>query len=110
MRQRENLQLATGLRSARLTLEQSRKIHEATLEILERVGARLYSQEALDMMTKAGVRSVMAIEPTFRLAWWSGHCRRPPSRSRCMTARASRPWTLAGTAAITARAPTASTL
>ena len=53
--QRENLQLAEGLRCARLSTEQCRKIHDATLEVLERVGARLYNQEALDIMARAGV-------------------------------------------------------
>ena len=53
--QRENLQLAEGLRCARLSAEQCQKIHDATLEVMEQVGARLYSQEALDIMAKAGV-------------------------------------------------------
>ena len=37
--QRENLQLAEGLRCARLSVEQCQKIHDATLEVMEQVGA-----------------------------------------------------------------------
>ena len=55
-KQRENLQLAEGLKCARLSDEQCQKIHDATLEVMDRVGARLYSQHALDIMAKAGVR------------------------------------------------------
>jgi trimethylamine--corrinoid protein Co-methyltransferase len=38
----------------RLTEMQSRKIHEASLEILERVGVRLYLDEAVQLIQKAG--------------------------------------------------------
>jgi trimethylamine--corrinoid protein Co-methyltransferase len=55
----------TGLRSndrsfssvqfRRLSDEQCQKLHWACLEILERTGVRLYDQEALDLLKKAGV-------------------------------------------------------
>ncbi len=40
----------------RLSERQFRQIHEASLEILERVGVRLYLAEAVDMLKKAGAR------------------------------------------------------
>jgi len=43
-----------GAQYARLSPEQCQKIHNASLEILARTGARLYDQEALDLMKKAG--------------------------------------------------------
>ncbi len=39
---------------ARLSDEQCRRIHWASLEMLERVGVRLYFQEAVDLLKKAG--------------------------------------------------------
>ena len=39
---------------ARLSEEQCRKMHWASLEMLERVGVRLYLQEAIDLLKKAG--------------------------------------------------------
>lgn len=39
---------------ARLSSEQCRKLHNASLEILARTGARLYDQEAIDLLKKAG--------------------------------------------------------
>lgn len=39
---------------ARLSEEQCRKIHWASLEMLERVGVRLYLQEAIDLLKRAG--------------------------------------------------------
>jgi trimethylamine--corrinoid protein Co-methyltransferase len=41
-------------RYMRLTREQCQKIHEASLQILERTGVRLFDQEALDLVSKAG--------------------------------------------------------
>lgn len=38
----------------RLSKDQCRRIHWASLEILERVGIRLYLQEAIDLLKKAG--------------------------------------------------------
>ena len=38
----------------RLADEQCQKIHWACLEVLERTGVRLYEQEALDLVVKAG--------------------------------------------------------
>jgi len=38
----------------RLSEGQCRKIHEASLEILDRVGVRLYLEEAVDLLRKAG--------------------------------------------------------
>ena len=39
---------------ARLTRSQTRKIHWASLEILERIGVRLHDQEAIDLLRKGG--------------------------------------------------------
>ena len=39
-----------------LSEEQFRLMHEASLEILERVGARLYLEEAVELLRKAGAR------------------------------------------------------
>jgi trimethylamine--corrinoid protein Co-methyltransferase len=38
----------------RISTEKCQKIHEASLEILERVGARLFLDEAIDLLKKAG--------------------------------------------------------
>jgi len=43
----------SGLLS-RLSDEQCQKIHEASLEVMERTGVRLYEQEAIDLLKKAG--------------------------------------------------------
>ncbi len=43
-----------GAQFARTTSEQNQKIHNASLEILARTGARLYDQDAIDMLKKAG--------------------------------------------------------
>ncbi len=43
-----------GVSFPRLTEVQSRRIHEASLEILERVGVRLYLEEAVRMLERAG--------------------------------------------------------
>jgi len=40
----------------RLSEEQFRRLHEASLEILERVGVRLYLEEAVELLEKAGAR------------------------------------------------------
>jgi trimethylamine--corrinoid protein Co-methyltransferase len=40
----------------RLTKEQARRMHEACLDILERVGIRLYLDEAVELLRKAGAR------------------------------------------------------
>ncbi len=45
-----------AFRFPRLTEEQSRKICWASLEILERVGVRLFLDEAIDLLKKAGAR------------------------------------------------------
>jgi trimethylamine--corrinoid protein Co-methyltransferase len=39
---------------ARLAPEQARKIHWASLEVLERIGARLHHQEAIDLLHRGG--------------------------------------------------------
>ena len=44
------------LRVSRISENQCRKIHEACLEILERVGIRLYSRDAIDLIKKGGAR------------------------------------------------------
>ena len=38
----------------RLTEEQQNQMKDACLEILERTGVRLYSQEALELLAKSG--------------------------------------------------------
>ena len=38
----------------RMSDEQNEKIHNASLEILERTGAMLYEQKAIDLLKKAG--------------------------------------------------------
>jgi trimethylamine--corrinoid protein Co-methyltransferase len=43
-----------GAQFSRLTPEQCRKMHNASLEILSRTGVRLYDQEAIDLLKKAG--------------------------------------------------------
>jgi trimethylamine--corrinoid protein Co-methyltransferase len=42
------------VRFQRLSTDQCRRIHWASLEILERIGIRLYLQEAIDLLKKAG--------------------------------------------------------
>jgi trimethylamine--corrinoid protein Co-methyltransferase len=43
-----------GSQFSRLSPDQCQKIHNASLEILARTGARLYDQEAIDLLKKAG--------------------------------------------------------
>ena len=43
---------------ARLTHEQCQQLHNASLEILERTGARLFNEEALALVCKAGAKVV----------------------------------------------------
>jgi trimethylamine--corrinoid protein Co-methyltransferase len=43
-----------GAQYSRVSLEQSRRLHNASLEILARTGARLYDQEAIDLLRGAG--------------------------------------------------------
>ena len=43
-----------GAQYARVSPEQCQKMHNASLEILARTGARLYDQEAIDLLKKAG--------------------------------------------------------
>ena len=43
-----------GVQYGRLSPEQCQKLHNASLEILARTGARLYDQEAIDLLKKAG--------------------------------------------------------
>ena len=43
-----------GAQYARVSPEQCQKLHNASLEILARTGARLYDQEAIDLLKKAG--------------------------------------------------------
>ncbi len=44
-----------GAQYSRLSPEQCQKMHNASLEILSRTGVRLYDQEAIDLLKKAGV-------------------------------------------------------
>jgi trimethylamine--corrinoid protein Co-methyltransferase len=43
-----------GAQYGRLSPEQCQKLHNASLEILSRTGARLYDQEAIDLLKEAG--------------------------------------------------------
>jgi trimethylamine--corrinoid protein Co-methyltransferase len=43
-----------GVQYGRISPEQAQKIHNGSLEILARTGARLYHQEAIDLLKKAG--------------------------------------------------------
>ena len=43
---------------ARLTRSQTRKIHWASLEILERIGVRLHDREAVDLLRKGGADEI----------------------------------------------------
>jgi trimethylamine--corrinoid protein Co-methyltransferase len=52
---RSNEQVFTTTQFRRLSDEQCQKLYWACLEILERTGVRLYDQEALDLLAKAGV-------------------------------------------------------
>lgn len=47
-----------GFRFPRLSEEQCRTIHEACLEILERIGVRLKLKEAVDLLKKAGAKVI----------------------------------------------------
>ena len=51
---RLNDQTFGGSQYSRLSPDQCQKLHNASLEVLARTGARLYDQEALDLMKKAG--------------------------------------------------------
>ena len=52
---RSNDQVFATTQFRRLSDEQCQKLYWACLEILERTGVRLYDQEALDLLKKAGV-------------------------------------------------------
>jgi trimethylamine--corrinoid protein Co-methyltransferase len=52
---RSNDQAFVSSQFRRLSDEQCQKIHWASLEVMERTGVRLYEQEALDLLKKAGV-------------------------------------------------------
>ena len=52
---RSNDQVFSTTQFRRLSDEQCQKLYWACLEILERTGVRLYDQEALDLLKKAGV-------------------------------------------------------
>ena len=43
-----------GIQVERSSAAQSRKLHNASLEILMRTGVRLFHQEAIDLLKKAG--------------------------------------------------------
>jgi trimethylamine--corrinoid protein Co-methyltransferase len=51
---RVNDTVYNGPQYSRLSLEQCQKLHNASLEILARTGARLYDQEAIDLLKAAG--------------------------------------------------------
>ncbi len=52
---RSNDQTFVSTQFRRLSDEQCQKIHWASLEVMERTGVRLYEQEALELLKKAGV-------------------------------------------------------
>jgi trimethylamine--corrinoid protein Co-methyltransferase len=52
----DNTLQSSGPRYARLTPEQCEKLHNASLEILERTGIRLYDQGAIDLVRQAGAQ------------------------------------------------------
>jgi len=52
---RSNDRLLSSVQFRRVSDEQCQKLYWACLEILERTGVRLYDQEALDLLKKAGV-------------------------------------------------------
>ena len=43
-----------GVHFRRMTDAQCQRIHEASLEVMERTGVRLYELEAVDLLRKAG--------------------------------------------------------
>jgi trimethylamine--corrinoid protein Co-methyltransferase len=49
-----NDKVHAGVQFEHMSNEQCQKLHWASLEILERIGVRLYHQEAVDMLRKAG--------------------------------------------------------
>ncbi len=51
---RMNDKIYGGGQFSRLSPDQCQKLHNASLEILERTGVRLYDQEAIDLLKKAG--------------------------------------------------------
>jgi trimethylamine--corrinoid protein Co-methyltransferase len=51
---RMNDQALGGAQYRRISPEQCQKLHNASLEILSRTGARLHDQEAIDLLKKAG--------------------------------------------------------
>jgi trimethylamine--corrinoid protein Co-methyltransferase len=51
---RVNDTVYNGIHFGRLHADQVQRLHNASLEILERTGARLYDQEAIDLLKKAG--------------------------------------------------------
>ncbi len=53
---RPGTKTSAGVCFPRLNEEQCRRIHEASLEILERVGVRLYLEEAVRMLERAGAK------------------------------------------------------
>ena len=52
----DNTLQSSGPRYARLTPEQCAKLHNASLEILERTGIRFYDQGAIDLVRQAGAQ------------------------------------------------------
>jgi trimethylamine--corrinoid protein Co-methyltransferase len=52
---RSNEEHLSGVQFRRLSDDQCQKLYWACLEVLERTGVRLYEQEALDLLEKAGV-------------------------------------------------------
>jgi len=51
---RVNDRIFGSIQYGRLSPEQCQKLHSASLEILARTGVRLYEQEAIDLLKKAG--------------------------------------------------------
>ena len=51
---RVNDRVFDSVQYARISQQQCEKLHNASLEILERTGVCLYYQEAVDLLTQAG--------------------------------------------------------
>ena len=51
---RMNDRVSGGAQYSRISPEQCQRLHNASLEILARTGARLYQQDAIDLLAKAG--------------------------------------------------------
>ena len=56
--QDKNNNIDFGVPLNRFSLEKCKKIHAASLELLDRVGARLHMEEAIQLLKKAGAKVI----------------------------------------------------